>query len=59
MDPRIKGVIRNTMANSIDPDETARYEPSHMDLYCLQRSTYWSAGTKELKAPYSSRIDIL
>ena len=22
-------------ANSVDPDETARYEPSHLDLYCL------------------------
>ena len=25
------------MANSIDPDETARYEPSHLDLHCLHR----------------------
>ena len=24
------------MANSVDPDETARYEPSHLDLHCLQ-----------------------
>ena len=23
------------MANSVDPDETAHYEPSHQDLYCL------------------------
>ena len=23
------------MANSIDPDETAHYEPSHLDLHCL------------------------
>ena len=22
-------------ANSVDPDETARREPSHQDLYCL------------------------
>ena len=25
------------MTNSVDPDETARYEPSHLDLHGLQR----------------------
>ena len=25
------------MANSVDPDETARYEPSHLDLQCLHK----------------------
>ena len=24
------------MANSVDPDETARYEPSHLDPHFLQ-----------------------
>ena len=23
------------MANSVDPDEMARHEPSHLDLYCM------------------------
>ena len=32
----------NRMANSVDPDETARYEPSHQDLHCLQRHLCWS-----------------
>ena len=32
------------MANSAYPDGTARYEPSHLDLHCLQRYMYWSAG---------------
>ena len=27
------------MANSVDPDETARYEPSHQDLHCLHKSS--------------------
>ena len=33
-----RGVSQNhkKMANSVDPDETAPYEPSHQDLYCLQ-----------------------
>ena len=26
---------KDTFANSADPDETARYEPSHLDLHCL------------------------
>ena len=25
------------MANSVDPDETAHYELSHLDLHCLQK----------------------
>ena len=25
------------MANRVDPDQTARYEPSHLDVYCLLR----------------------
>ena len=29
------------IANSVDPDETAHYEPSHLDLHCLQRYRVW------------------
>ena len=25
------------MSDSVDPDETAHYEPSHLDLRCLQK----------------------
>ena len=25
------------MATNVDPDETARYEPSHPELHCFQR----------------------
>ena len=32
------------MANSVDPDETARKKPSHLALYCLQRYLFWSTG---------------
>ena len=28
--------LNNRMANSVNPDETACYEPSHLDLHCLQ-----------------------
>ena len=36
------------MANSVDPDEMACYEPSHLDLHCLQRYLYWSVWMKQL-----------
>ena len=39
------------MANSIDPDETAHYEPSHLDLHCLHIYRFWSAKLKGLKTP--------
>ena len=35
------------MANSVDPDETARYEPSHLDLHCMHRYWFWSAVMKK------------
>ena len=36
------------MANSVDLDETARHESSHLDLHCLQKYLYWTAGMKGL-----------
>ena len=26
----------------VDPDEMARYEPSHLDLQCLHKYLFWS-----------------
>ena len=40
--------ITDRMANSVDPDETARYEPYHLALHCLQRYLNWAVGTKGL-----------
>ena len=36
------------MANSVDPDGTARCDPSHLDLNYLRRHLYWSAKLKGL-----------
>ena len=36
------------MANIVDPDETAHYEPSHLDLHCLHRYWFWFAGLNGL-----------
>ena len=30
------------MADSVDPDGTSPYEPSHQDLHCLQKSVFVS-----------------
>ena len=35
--------INNRIVNSVDPDETARYQPSHLDLHCLHMYMYWSS----------------
>ena len=40
--------IKNRMANSADPEETAHFDVSHLDLYCLLRDRFWSAGLKGL-----------
>ena len=37
------------MANSVESDETARYNPSHLILHSfLQKYMIWSEGLKEL-----------
>ena len=34
--------IKSRMANSVFPDEMAHYEPSHLDLHCLEKYMFWS-----------------
>ena len=38
------------MANSGDPEETARDEPSLLDLHCLDRYLFWCASLKALSS---------
>ena len=38
----------NTMANNVKPDGMAHVEPSYLNLHCLQRYWFWSAGVKGL-----------
>ena len=40
--------IKYRMTKSVDPDETARYEPSHLNLHCLQGYLFWSTMLKGL-----------
>ena len=36
------------MSNSIDPDEMAHYEPSHLEICCLQKPILSPVAVKEL-----------
>ena len=36
----------NRMSNSVDPDETAHYEPSHLDLRCFQKPIIIGCGSE-------------
>ena len=37
------------MSNSVDPDETAHYEPSHLDLCCLRKPINITRGSKRVE----------
>ena len=37
------------MSNSEDPDETAHYEPSHLDLRCLPKPIIIACGSERVK----------
>ena len=37
------------MANSVDPDKTALYELSHLDLHCSHKYWFWSEGLEGLR----------
>ena len=45
------------MPNSVDPDETAHYEPSHLDLRCLQKPIIIAYGSE--KVTWSIRFTAL
>ena len=45
------------MSKSVDPDETAHYEPSHLDLRCLQKLIYFACGS-EKKVKYQATKNI-
>ena len=36
------------MSNSVDPDETARYEPSHLVLRCLLKAIIIARGNERV-----------
>ena len=53
--------VKNQMQNTgnVDPDETIRYEPSLLDLHCLQKYLSWSTGGTLRKHAYSNILKVL
>ena len=47
------------MVNSVDPDETACYEMSHLDLHCSHRYWFWSARLKGFKPFHTVTVSVL
>ena len=41
-----QSTIKNRMVNSVNPDEMAHYQWSHLDLHYLLRFWFWSAWLK-------------
>ena len=42
--------LKDWMSNSVDPDETAHDEPSHLDLCCLQKPIIIACGSERVNA---------
>ena len=42
------------MSNSVDPDEMAHYEPSHLDLCCLQKPNIIACGSERVKKNFKT-----
>ena len=47
---------QNKMTDSVDPDETARNEPSDLDLHYLYRYLFWSVGMNGLRLELSGPV---
>ena len=44
--------LKDRMSNSVDPDETAHYEPSHLDLCYLQKTIIMTCGSERVNVSY-------
>ena len=51
--------LKARMSNSIYPDETAHYEPSHLDLCCLQKTVITACGSEKLNGIVASYVLML
>ena len=41
--------FKDWMSNSVDPDETAHYAPSHLVLCCLQKTVIIACDSERIK----------
>ena len=49
--------VRSKLANSVDPDETARGEPSHLDLHCLHMYICFDLPSEMVNMPGLNSTD--
>ena len=49
--------LKDGMSNSIDPDETAPYEPSHLFLCCLPQPIITACNSERVKVPLQIGAD--
>ena len=47
------------MSNSVDSDEAAHYEPSHLDLHCLQKLIIITCGSERVNSFDRTNINVL
>ena len=41
--------LKDLMSKSVNPDEMAHYEPSHLDVRCLQKPIFIAYGSEIIK----------
>ena len=52
-------IFKDKKANTVDLDETAHYEPSHLDLHCLQIQLLFCLALSRLTSNKQNRCCIL
>ena len=55
LERRLYVKLEDWMSNSVDPDETAHYKPSHLDLSCLQKSILSPVAVRQLNKSMKSK----
>ena len=51
--------LKDWTSNSVDPDETAHYEPSHLDLCCLQKPVTIAYGSERVKELVNGKLTVV
>ena len=50
--------LKDWLSNSLDPDETAHYEPCHLDLCCLQKPIIIACGSERVKGRFQWNVKL-
>ena len=50
--------LKYGISNSVGPDETPHYEPSHLDLHCLQKPFIIANGSEIVTTSITTAADV-